>query len=103
GDLGEAVQVLDVLALVVGLEERRLEPELARPALDPDLELGEAEAPVVLGRAAVQRVEVDPVHDLDPVVADDAHESPAAASPPDTPVSVLKHLITDLLRRLRRL
>src|SRR5215204_4209445 len=34
----------------------------------------------------------------------DTHDTPpAAASPPDMPVSVLKHLMTHLLRRLRRL
>ena len=40
GDLGQPVQALDEVALVVGLKERDLEVELAAEALDLRLELG---------------------------------------------------------------
>ena len=68
GQLGQAVQVLDELALGVGLEEDRLEPQLARPAADLPLQLVEREAAVDRGVAALEDVEVDAVQDGDAVV-----------------------------------
>jgi hypothetical protein len=68
GELGKPVQVLDVLTLVVGLEEGRLQAQLAPPALDLVLELGQGEVPVEEGIAAPEHVEIDAVQHLDPVV-----------------------------------
>ena len=45
GVVARLVQLLDVLALVVGLEEARLEPELARELLDALLEPRERQPP----------------------------------------------------------
>ena len=67
GELGQPVQVLDELALGVGLEEDRFEPELARPAADLLLQLAQREAAVDLRVAALEDVEVDPVQDGDAV------------------------------------
>ena len=66
----EPVQALDELALVVGLKEADDQPQLRRPGADPPLQLGEIEASVMLGVAAAQLVQVDPVHHLD---SDPAH------------------------------
>ena len=62
------MQLLDELALVVGLEEPRVEPELAGVAVDRLLELQERHAAVVRRVAAADLVEVDAVHDVDAVV-----------------------------------
>ncbi len=67
GEVGQAVQVLDELALVVGLEEDRFEPELVRPVGDPLLQLAQREAAVDLRVATVEDVEVDAVEDGDAV------------------------------------
>src|ERR1044072_569809 len=67
GQSGRVVQTFHVLALGVGLEEARLEPELRRPVADPYLELDQREGAVVLGVALAEHVEVDTVQDLDPV------------------------------------
>ena len=67
GEVAHAVQLLDELALVVGLEEARVEVELVREGVDRLLELEERHAAVVLGIAATDLVEVDPVHDVDAV------------------------------------
>src|SRR4051794_17312612 len=61
------MQVLDELALVVGLEEPHLQVELAGELADAHLELVEGQAAVVLGGPAAEHVEVDAVHDLDAV------------------------------------
>ena len=66
--VGQPVQVLDELALGVGLEEGRLEVQLVRPGADLPLQLVEREAAVDLGVATVEDVEVDPVQDGDAVV-----------------------------------
>ena len=68
GEVGQPVQVLDELALGVGLEEDRLEAELAGEAADPPLQLVEREAAVDRGVAALEDVEVDAVQDGDAVV-----------------------------------
>ena len=52
GVVGGAVQLVDVLALVVGLEEAHLEAELARVLRDLALELGQREVAVDLLGAA---------------------------------------------------
>ena len=67
GVVGRLVDLLDVLPLVVGLEEACVQAELAREAVDPLLELGEGEPAIVLGRPAVERVEVDAVEHGHPV------------------------------------
>ena len=54
GVVGARVQLLDELALVVGLEEAGLEPELARELRDPALEQGERQAAVELGGRAAR-------------------------------------------------
>ena len=64
----QPVWVLDEVALVVGLEEPRDEPELGRLGGDPLLELGVAERTVERRIAPAQLIEVDAVHHLDPVV-----------------------------------
>src|SRR3954467_2288727 len=67
------VQVLDELALGIGLEEAHVEAEVAREALDAHLELGVGQRAVVLARSAAELVAVDAVHDLDAVVRPGAH------------------------------
>src|SRR5689334_2727472 len=69
----EAVEVLDELALGVGLEEAHLEPEVARVALDLLLQAVVGQLAVDGRRTAAELVEVDPVHDLDAVAG--AHRS----------------------------
>src|SRR5215207_4648400 len=80
GELRQPVQVLDELALVVGLELPGLEVELPRPAPDLLLELGEGEAAVVLGITATEDVQVCAVHDLDAVVGGRAQRSSSTAA-----------------------
>src|SRR4051794_35032822 len=63
----QAMEVLDEVALVVGLEEPHLEVELAAELADPRFELLERQIAVVGGRATAQDVEVDAVHDLDAI------------------------------------
>src|SRR4051794_6438275 len=76
GVVGGLVQLLHELTLVVGVEEARLQLELAPEPRDPVLELGEGQPAVVLRRPAVEGVEVDPVQDRDPV----PHSSPPSAA-----------------------
>ena len=73
GEALDAVQVLDELALVVGLKEPRLQIELAREGADLLLELIEGQRAVVRGRAPPEHVEVDAVQDVDAVAR--AHEA----------------------------
>src|SRR5205807_7725026 len=63
------LQPLHELALVVGLEEARLQAQLAPELGDAALQLDVREVPVDLRIAAPQLAEVDPVHDLDAVAA----------------------------------
>ena len=72
------MQLLDELALVVGLEEARLEPQLVRELGDLALELRQREAAVELRRAPLERVEVDAVQDGDAVPHRAASSSIAA-------------------------
>jgi len=67
GEVAQAVQLLDELALVVGLKEARVELELAGERVDRLLELQERHAAVVLRVAPPDLVEVDAVHDVDAV------------------------------------
>src|SRR6185436_12167175 len=67
GQSWRVVQTFHVLALGVGLEEARLEPELPRPVADPHLELDQREGAVVLGVALAEHVEIDTVQNLDAV------------------------------------
>src|SRR5947209_11856361 len=67
GQALEAVQALHELALVVGVEEPHLEPQLGALGLDLQLELLEAHRSVVGWVAASELIEVDSVHDLDSV------------------------------------
>src|SRR4051794_27669325 len=76
GEVGRLVQLLHELGLVVGLEEARLQPELAPEARDLVLELGVREPAVVLCRAPVERAQVDPVQDGDAAL----HRNPASAA-----------------------
>ncbi len=78
GVVARLVELLDVLALEVGLEEAHLEPELAGEAPDLLLEPREGQPAVVLGRPAVERVEVDAVHDGDAVPHDRSNSATAA-------------------------
>src|SRR5450755_1016506 len=75
----DPVQMLDEVALVVGLEETRLESELVRVGGDPELELGQREAAVEGRVAAPELVEVDPMHDLDAVAVHATNSRTAAA------------------------
>src|SRR3954447_3411793 len=74
------MEALDELALMVGLEERCLETELAGVLLDLELELADRDRSVVLGRPVTEPVEVDPVQDLYPVVGDYVQRSSSTAS-----------------------
>src|SRR6202035_2933378 len=62
------------LPLVVGDEEPGLEPEFSRDLGDAQLELGQGERSVVARITAAELVEVDPVHDLDPIAAGHGHQ-----------------------------
>src|SRR5581483_5022638 len=70
----QAVEMLDEVALVVGLEEARDQPGLGPDFGDVALELLVVHRAVVLGVTASELVEVDAVHHLDPVACDRAHE-----------------------------
>src|SRR5205085_12634985 len=63
----ETMQLLDELALVVGLEELDGEVQLRTPVGDLGLELHQRQRPVVTGRTAAELVEVHAVHDGDAV------------------------------------
>ena len=63
----ETVQVLDELALVVGLKEARGQAQLPGGLGDLELELGEGQLPVVGGVPPAQLIEVDAVHHLDSI------------------------------------
>ena len=75
---GRLVERLAEVALVVGLREGRLEPQLARVAPDDHLEIGEGHARVVLRVAPAQLVEVHPVHHLHAVPHAEQTSSTAA-------------------------
>src|ERR1039458_8178566 len=65
-------------ALVVGVEEPRVELQLAGLPLDPAFELRQRERAVENRITAAELVEVDPVHDLHPVAL--AHHSTSSAT-----------------------
>jgi hypothetical protein len=67
GEVARPVQVIDELALVVGLEEERFEARLVCPALDLVFELRQRVAAVEGGVAALEDVEVDPMQDGNPI------------------------------------
>src|SRR5581483_7447111 len=72
----EPMQVLDEVALVVGLKEARRQAELASVVRDRALEFGERRPAVLLGVPPPDLIEVGAVHHLDPVSGVRAH-SPA--------------------------
>ena len=61
------MQVLDELALVVGVEEPRRQAEVSRLLGDAQLELGQGEAAVEGRIASPELIEIYPVHDFDSV------------------------------------
>src|SRR5207237_721275 len=63
----EPVQALHELAFVIGSEESRLEAEFMRKRLDSQLQLIQGDRAIVRRVAAAQLVQVDAVHDLDPI------------------------------------
>src|SRR5918995_488113 len=88
-EVARLVELLDVLALEVGLEEAHLESELTAEAPDPLLEPHEAQAAVDLGRAAIECAEVDPVQHRHAVLHDRSNSATAARrSSGDTPIPV---------------
>src|SRR5262245_19317867 len=73
------MQLLNVFALVVGLEAARLEAQLLGPGLDPAFQLLQGEVPVEQGVPATELVEVDAVQDGDALRGGHQRSSSTAA------------------------
>src|SRR4051812_45918334 len=84
GVIAGAVELLDELALEVGLEEPRLEAQRLGELRDLPLELGEREVAVDLGRPPLEHVEVHPVHHGHPVLHRASSSIAARRSPSAT-------------------